>query len=90
MSLTVAEIADKVGGTLEGDGSPSIAGMASLQEARQGDVTFLANPRYGSAVAATGASAVIVNRQWTGSCPCAIIRVANPDKAFAQLACIGS
>lgn len=84
--MTAAEIAGKIGGVLEGDGSANIKGLAGLQDAVAGDITFLFNPRYASAVAGTRASAVIVNADWKGECPCAVIRVKNADKAFSSLA----
>ncbi|MBA4389245.1 MAG: UDP-3-O-(3-hydroxymyristoyl)glucosamine N-acyltransferase, partial [Verrucomicrobia bacterium] len=82
MALTVSEIAARVGGSVEGDGSALIRGVAGLQEAAQGDLTFLTNPKYASAVESTGASAVIVNEGWTGKSRCAVIRVKNADMAF--------
>jgi len=84
--LRLADIAEKLGGTLEGDGAVEIKGLAGLAEASEGDLAFLANPRYASAVALTGASAVLVPADWDGACPCAVIRVVNPDRAFADMA----
>jgi len=88
MVMTVAEIARRVQGAVEGDGSATVTGLAGLEEARPGDLTFLSNPRYASAVAATKASAVIVAESWTGSCSGALIRVKNPDRAFAMAAAL--
>lgn len=84
--MNVAEIAEKLGGVLEGDGAAEITGLAGIQEARAGDITFLANPRYASAVARTKATAIIVDKDWTGSCQCAVIRVKSADRAFAVAA----
>jgi UDP-3-O-[3-hydroxymyristoyl] glucosamine N-acyltransferase len=84
--MTAAEIAGKIGGVLEGDGSAEIKGLAGLNDAAAGDITFLFNPRYASAVAGTRASAVIVNEDWKGECQCAVIRVKNADRAFSSLA----
>lgn len=88
MAMTAAEIARQLQGTLEGDGTVAITGLAGLEEAQPGDLTFLANPRYASAVAATKASAVLVMESWTGSCPCAVIRVKNADRSFAMAAAL--
>lgn len=84
--MTVAEIAKKIGGVLEGDGTAEVTGLAGILEAQAGDITFLANPRYASAVAKTKAAAIIVNENWTGSCPCSVIRVKSADKAFSTAA----
>jgi len=86
MTVTVSEIAQKLRARFEGDGSARITGMAGVEEAGAGDITFLSTPRYASAVARTGASAVIVNDNWKGTAPCPVIRVQNPDKAFAEVA----
>lgn len=82
MTVTLKDIADKTGGTIECDGSMVITGLASLSDARSGDVSFLAKARYAHALTSTGASAVIVGRDWEGEAPCALLRVDNPDKAF--------
>jgi len=84
--MKLSQIAADVGGSLEGDGNIEIQGLAGLAEAAAGDISFLANPRYAAAVAATAASAVLVNAEWTGECPCALIRVKSADRAFARAA----
>ncbi len=84
--MKLADIAARIGGTLEGDGGDEIKGLSSLAEAASGEITFLANPRYASEVATTAASAVLVNADWSGDCPCALVRVKNADAAFAEVA----
>ena len=87
MSWTVATLAARIGGTVEGRGEVEVRGVAALADAAAGDVSFLANPRYEALLAQTQASAVVVNRAWQGSWSCAaLIRVDNPDKAFGLLA----
>jgi UDP-3-O-[3-hydroxymyristoyl] glucosamine N-acyltransferase len=86
MPLTVAEIAGKLGGTVEGDGSVRITGLAGLADAQPGQMTFLSNPRYASEASRTRASAIIVNADWKGAAGCVVIRVKNADKAFAVVA----
>lgn len=86
MMSTAAEIAQKIGGKLEGRGDVDISGMAGLEDAKAGDISFLANPRYASCVATTRASVVIVNESWIGAAPCTLIKVKNADAAFAVIA----
>lgn len=87
MPVTVREIADKVQGVLDGDGSPTITHLASLSEAKEGDLSFFANKKYAAQLATTRASAVIVPQDWKGeSSAGALIRVRNPDRAFAVAA----
>lgn len=84
MALTVAQLAERIGASLEGDGSLVITGVAGLREAEPGQISFLANMRYAGQMATTRASAVIVPTNWDRPCSApALLRVQNPDKAFA-------
>jgi len=60
MEISLRELADIVGGEVVGDGSVAISGVAGIKEAREGAITFLADPRYEKFLETTGASAVIV------------------------------
>jgi UDP-3-O-[3-hydroxymyristoyl] glucosamine N-acyltransferase len=84
--MKLSEIAEHLGGTLEGNGDDEITAVAGLKEARAGDLSFLANPKYASQVAETGASAVIVPNDWDRAVKCSLIRVENSDHAFAEAA----
>jgi UDP-3-O-[3-hydroxymyristoyl] glucosamine N-acyltransferase len=81
--VTLAELAARLGCRLEGDGTIDVVGVASLDEAGPGDVTFLHNPKYASRVATTRASALIADAQVTGA-PCAVLRTPHPYLAFAD------
>ena len=83
---TLQDIADTVSGTIEGDASIVIEGVESLEHASEGQLSFLANAKYATALAASKASAVIVGDDWEGDSPCALLRVENPDLAFARAA----
>jgi UDP-3-O-[3-hydroxymyristoyl] glucosamine N-acyltransferase len=87
MKMTVQEIADKLGGAaVEGNPAAVITGLSGIREAREGDLAYVANPKYAGAAAATAATAVIVAADWAKPCSATLIRVANPEKAFAQAA----
>ena len=87
MTISASELAARIGGAVEGDGDVVLNRMASLAEAGEGDLSFLSNKRYSAQVATTRASAVIVGTDWNGeSSAKALIRVANPDKAFSHAA----
>ena len=87
MAITVSELAAKIGGEFEGDGSAVLSRMASLSEAGAGDLSFLSNTRYAAQVASTKATAVIVPADWKGeSSAKALIRAKNSDKAFSHAA----
>lgn len=74
-------------GRMEGATTESIRGIASLNQARAGDLTFLGNPKYRPAVATTQGSLVIVPEDHPGA-PRenqAFLRVANPSLALARV-----
>ena len=61
MKKTLRELAEWVGGTVVGDGEIEISGVAAVEGAQAGEITFLASPRYLSHLSQTQASAVIVS-----------------------------
>ncbi len=81
--MKLAELADRLGARLDGDGSIEVFRVAGIEEAGPGDVTFLANPRYASKLAASRASAVIASDAVTDA-PCAVLRSATPYVTFAD------
>jgi UDP-3-O-[3-hydroxymyristoyl] glucosamine N-acyltransferase len=83
MQITLSELADVVGGRISGDGSVLISGVAGIKEARQGDITFLANPRYHKFLETTAASAVIAPPD-TVSSDRALILCENPYLSFVK------
>jgi UDP-3-O-[3-hydroxymyristoyl] glucosamine N-acyltransferase len=87
MRVTLETVAKAIDGEVIGDGSIEITGVAGIREAREGDLTFLANPRYEPYLEQTQASAVIVSNHHTGSGK-ALIRNANPYLAFLKAVCL--
>lgn len=81
--MTLRELAERLGCRLEGDGEIDIVRVATIQEAQQGDVTFLANPKYESVLATTRASAVLLKED-APAAPCAMLRTRDPYLAFAR------
>ena len=80
--MTLADLATRLGCTLEGDGAIDIARVNSLDNAGPGDLTFLANSKYAARVATTRASALICDAG-VRTAPCAILRTTQPYLAFA-------
>ncbi|MHC4781045.1 MAG: UDP-3-O-(3-hydroxymyristoyl)glucosamine N-acyltransferase [Planctomycetota bacterium] len=60
MEFTLGKIAETIGGEVRGDREVLIHGVSPIGEAEEGDITFIANPRYRRWLAETSASAVIV------------------------------
>ena len=87
MNITLKEIALAVGGTLSADAQDSvITGLASLAEARGGDLSFFYDPRYARQLSASQATAVLVPVGFT-DLPAGVagIHVAAPSQAFEKL-----
>ncbi len=61
--LRLDEIVARLGGELRGDGSVLVRQVASLAGAGEGEIAFLANPKYRKQLADTKASAVIIPPQ---------------------------
>jgi UDP-3-O-[3-hydroxymyristoyl] glucosamine N-acyltransferase len=83
--VTLQELASLLGCRLEGDGRLEVVRVAGLAEAGPGDLTFLANRKYATALPATRATAVIAADGIAGA-PCAVLRAANPYLTFARAA----
>ncbi len=83
--MTLSELAQRLECPLEGNGGIEIHRVAKIESAGPGEVTFLANPKYASALASTKASAVIAGAA-IASAPCAIIRSPSPYLTFARAA----
>ena len=81
--VKLADIANSLSCDLEGDGSTEIKGVATLESASDGDLSFLTNFKYYNAAKTTRASAILVDRD----CPpmnVALLRHDNPYLAFAR------
>lgn len=72
-------------GSLEGDPSVLIKGVSGMKDAKEGDITFLANPKYEALIDSSLASAVIVSRAMSKKISKPLIRVENPSLAFAKV-----
>jgi len=58
--MKLKDIATYLGGTIVGDETTDISRIRGIDDADEGDLTFLANPRYRSRLATTRASAILV------------------------------
>jgi len=85
MKLTLGEISRLVGGELSGDPGVVIVGISGIKEAKEGEITFLANTKYSPLLVTTQASAVITSKEITSSSK-PIIRTDNPSLAFTKVA----
>jgi UDP-3-O-[3-hydroxymyristoyl] glucosamine N-acyltransferase len=84
MQKTLTEIAKIVDGRVVGDGKVVIRGISGIKEAQDGDLTFLANPKYLPLARTTKASAIIVGRDVTVDGK-PVVQTANPSLAFSKV-----
>jgi len=84
MSFTVFDIAERVRGQVHGDGSARLTGLASAENAREGDLTFADRQDHFLAAENSAASAILVSGDFASASK-ALIRVANARIAIARL-----
>jgi UDP-3-O-[3-hydroxymyristoyl] glucosamine N-acyltransferase len=87
--MKLGELAARLGCILDGDQNGEIHGVARIESAKAGDVTFLSNPKYSRELARTLASAVFVNEKVViergpDLPPLAALRSQNPYYDFAR------
>ncbi|MEY3024185.1 MAG: UDP-3-O-acylglucosamine N-acyltransferase [Planctomycetota bacterium] len=86
--LTAAALAEIVGGELEGAADVAIRGLESVDRAREGDLTFIADSDWASEWPKSAASAALVSRSVTlpdGGPSRAVIRVDDADAAMITI-----
>lgn len=81
----LAILAELVGATLSGDGDLPIHGLAPLESAGRGDLSFLANPRYRPQLAQTRAGAVLAPAGTPVPEGTALLAHGDPYGAFSTL-----
>jgi UDP-3-O-[3-hydroxymyristoyl] glucosamine N-acyltransferase len=84
--MKLRDIAQLLHARVEGDEGLDIGRVAKIEEAGEGDITFVANPKYARFLSSTRASAVIVGRNLAappgdGPLP-SLVRVDDPYASF--------
>ncbi len=87
MQFTAHQIATLLQGKLEGDPSAKVSSVAKIEEADNGDLSFIANPKYEEYLYTSKASIIIVNEtlEITAPVTATIIRVKDAYSGFALL-----
>ncbi len=86
MTYTLVDLAEQVGATLTSGHDEVIAGVSTLQSAKQGDISFLANSHYKKFLTKTKASAIILSEHDSQDCPVHSMVTTEPYLAFARIA----
>ncbi|HHF3202177.1 TPA: UDP-3-O-(3-hydroxymyristoyl)glucosamine N-acyltransferase [Vibrio alginolyticus] len=84
-TLTLAELATITGGELFGDESLVVSRVAPMDKAREGDVTFLSNPKYAKHLSECQATVVMVKAEHKDQCIGNALVVSDPYVAFARV-----
>jgi len=87
MEFSAQQIAGFLNGSVEGNLEIKVSNLSKIEEGQPGTMTFLANPKYTQFIYTTGASIVVVSKNFTPSQPvqATLIRVDDPYKSFAKL-----
>jgi UDP-3-O-[3-hydroxymyristoyl] glucosamine N-acyltransferase len=85
VSFTLADLAARVGGDVQGDGALRLEGVAPLEEAGPAEVSFFSNKKYRRAFDATRAGAVVVEPDAGVPPGRTVLRVQNAYLAFARI-----
>jgi UDP-3-O-[3-hydroxymyristoyl] glucosamine N-acyltransferase len=84
-TFTLAELAARVGGSVEGDGALRVEGIAPLEDAGPSEISFFANKKYRKAFEASRAGAVIVEPDEKVPAGRTVLRAAPAYLAFAKI-----
>jgi UDP-3-O-[3-hydroxymyristoyl] glucosamine N-acyltransferase len=87
MQFTAAQISVLINGKIEGSADAAVTSFGKIEEAQEGQLTFLANPKYEEYLYSTNASIAIINEGYElrQTVKPTLIRVADAYTAFAQL-----
>ncbi|MEO6490067.1 MAG: UDP-3-O-(3-hydroxymyristoyl)glucosamine N-acyltransferase [Ferruginibacter sp.] len=87
MQFSAAQIAQIIGGIVEGNAETGVTSFGKIEEAQMGQLAFLANPKYEDFLYTTNAAIIIVNDSLELKQPlhATLIRVPDAYSAFATL-----
>ncbi|MFO7719323.1 MAG: UDP-3-O-(3-hydroxymyristoyl)glucosamine N-acyltransferase, partial [Gillisia sp.] len=87
MKFTAKQISEILEGTVDGNPDTEVFKLAKIEEASEGSLTFLSNPKYNSYLYSTNASITIVKEDFhlEEKISTTLIRVKDPYKAFSTL-----
>lgn len=76
-----------IGGEVEGNPDVVLRSFAKIEEAKEGDMSFIANPKYARFATTSEASALLVSKDFEpeGEPKATLIRVADPYSTLAEI-----
>lgn len=85
VTMTLGQLAEALGATLKGPEALQITGLATLQEAGPGQLSFLANPQYRKFLDSSQAAAVLLKAADAEGFAGNALIVADPYLAYARI-----
>jgi len=87
MQFTAKQIAELINGKIEGDPDVAVSSFGKLEEATEGQLAFLANPKYEDFLYTTNASIIIINDslEVEKKLKATLIRVPDAYSSFAVI-----
>lgn len=87
MKFSAKQIAELLGGKVDGDEQAEVSKLSKIEEGKPGSLSFLANPKYTQYIYSTKASVVIVNNDFVPDqkISATLIRVDDAYQSFAKL-----
>jgi UDP-3-O-[3-hydroxymyristoyl] glucosamine N-acyltransferase len=83
MELRLKDIARILDGTIDGDEDTVISNISGIEDAKEGDITFVANPKYIKYIEKTNASAIVCSPGISSESK-NLLKVKNPYLAYAK------
>lgn len=87
MEITAKDLAAYCGGAVEGDPEAKVSDFAKIEEAGPGDLSFISNPKYAHYASTTGASVLLVSKDFEAPAHigATLVRVDDPYSSLARL-----
>ena len=87
MNITAKELAAICGGSVEGNPEVEVSDFAKIEEAKEGDLSFIANPKYSHFASTTDASVLLVSKTFESpkDLKATLVRVDDPYMSLARL-----
>ncbi|MGI9204545.1 MAG: UDP-3-O-(3-hydroxymyristoyl)glucosamine N-acyltransferase [Woeseiaceae bacterium] len=86
MARSLGELAAQFGCDLVGEPSAEVTGVATLSNARNGQLSFFANKAYREQLLVTRATAVLIHPRFADDCPVAALVSDDPYLTYAHVA----
>ena len=87
MEFTAKQIAELIGGSIQGNENATVNSFAKIEEGKEGAISFLSNPKYTHYLYETKSSVVLINNdlELEHDVEATLIRVPNAYEAVAKL-----